>query len=495
MSIAALKLRVGILFALVLSAPASAHTTWYVDDDTCPAAGDGSAGNPFCSIHAGIDAAVSGDEVVVAPGTYPESVNLSGKAITLRSTDPADPAVVVTTVIDGTGNDYAVQCVSGEGAGTILSGFVVTGGAVAGMLIDSSSPTVNACSFAGNGDDGVHVVNNSSPTFHGCSIASNPDAGMVVDASSPTVNACFFSNNSNDGMLVNDGSPTVTGSSFIANGTLIKQNGDLRGDGIEVNGLASNATVTGCVFTTQQTGILLVGGGSATVTDSRFSGSRGGWGIDKRPGGDLTVAKCSFAEGDSGLQFATVDDTVIVTDCTFSKHEWAGIRVNLSNGGVVQLTDCTITDSGRTEFDTNFLVGGLTFSNGVRNIDATVTRCTFTNNLRSAIEVGSQQSGTLTITDCVFRNNDFPGSGSGGIRRRNDNEEVVPTITGSVFFANTPDDIDVAFTDGGGNAFGSLYPPPSLPTVAAPVLGDLDGDGDVDLLDFVQFQVAFTGPN
>jgi len=37
------------------------------------------------SIQAGITAATAGDEVVVAPGIYPESIDLLGKAITVRS--------------------------------------------------------------------------------------------------------------------------------------------------------------------------------------------------------------------------------------------------------------------------------------------------------------------------------------------------------------------------------------------------------------------------
>ena len=70
---------------------ANAQTTWHVDDDNaCP--GTGSLVNPFCSIQPGINAAVSGDKVLVAPGTYFETINFSGKSIHLRSSDGVVPA-------------------------------------------------------------------------------------------------------------------------------------------------------------------------------------------------------------------------------------------------------------------------------------------------------------------------------------------------------------------------------------------------------------------
>ena len=46
------------------------------------------------TIQAGIDAAVDGDEVVVAVGTYFENIKFLGKAITVRSSDGPEVTII-----------------------------------------------------------------------------------------------------------------------------------------------------------------------------------------------------------------------------------------------------------------------------------------------------------------------------------------------------------------------------------------------------------------
>jgi hypothetical protein len=70
------------------------------------------------TIQAGIDAAANGDTVVVAPGTYAERIDLTGKAIEVRNS--AGPA---TTTIDGGGLANVVSFKTGESRSSILRGF------------------------------------------------------------------------------------------------------------------------------------------------------------------------------------------------------------------------------------------------------------------------------------------------------------------------------------------------------------------------------------
>ena len=81
----------------------------------------------FSSIQAAIDAAVEGDTVTVAAGTYFERIDFLGKAISVVGAG-AENTVVDASSLDSTVYGGVVRFMSGEGPRSVLRGFTLTGG-------------------------------------------------------------------------------------------------------------------------------------------------------------------------------------------------------------------------------------------------------------------------------------------------------------------------------------------------------------------------------
>jgi hypothetical protein len=109
-------------------------------------------GQTYPTLQSGINAANTGDTVLVAPGTYRENINFNGKAITVTSSGGA-----AVTTIDGGGVGPAVTFATYEPRSAVLSNFTITHG---GTLTSVGTTTV----YAGPGilvsDSAPSIVNN-----------------------------------------------------------------------------------------------------------------------------------------------------------------------------------------------------------------------------------------------------------------------------------------------------------------------------------------------
>jgi hypothetical protein len=315
--------------------------TIYVDDENCPGPGSGTEADAYCSIQTAIDNAVDTDEIVVAPGTYSETINFLGKAVWLHST--GGPEV---TTIDGQGLATVVTCENGEGAATILEGFTVSGGyepiyeGGGGMLNFGSSPTVTNCIFTSN------------EAWRG--------GGMLNDqGSSPTVTSCIFTSNEADygGGMYNAYSShsTVTNCAFESNLA------PWFGGGMD-NAYGSHSTVTNCTFTSN---IGYFGGGMFNAESAP------------------TVTNCAFIENEAGFgggMYCVADSSPVVANCTFS-----GNLANIRGGGMFNwlnmnsgpsLTNCILWGDTPYEIELDESTITVSYSDvqggwtGTNNIDA-----------------------------------------------------------------------------------------------------------------------------
>src|SRR3954454_18311242 len=75
------------------------------------------------TIQGAISAAANGDTVLIAPGTYTENLNFSGKAITVTSEQGPQ-----FTIVDGGALAPVVSITNGEGRQSVLSGLTLQHG-------------------------------------------------------------------------------------------------------------------------------------------------------------------------------------------------------------------------------------------------------------------------------------------------------------------------------------------------------------------------------
>ena len=315
----------------------------------------------FETIQMAIDAASDADVILVGPGVYHETIDLLGKAITVRSEGGAD-----ATTIDGTGlGGSVVKCVSGEGADTTLDGFTITGGDAVqggGMLNIAGSPTVAGCVFQANiASDGGAMFNfDADPIVVDCRFIGNVceltgGGGVHNDASSPCIVDCVFLDNaavhafgSGGGVYSRDFSePHVQGCLFAGN------TADFNGGGMySVNG--SSATVVSCSFhgnAAKRGGGMHVDESEAEVVNCLLSenfADESGGGL-RNFIGFSTVVNCTFTGNKAvfGGGVANHGSTVGIGNTILWKDgATVGSEIHNEAGGTVKIRYCDIQDSG-----------------------------------------------------------------------------------------------------------------------------------------------------
>jgi parallel beta-helix repeat protein len=132
----------------------------------------------YATIQSAINNAGNSDVVIVASGTYQENIDFNGKSIIVRSTNPDDPNIVASTIINGSipadpNRGSVVTFKSGENNASTLSGFTITGGTGTWLPIawDLHQVYWNRCG------GGVVCYNMSAPTITK-NIFTNNSAGQ-----------------------------------------------------------------------------------------------------------------------------------------------------------------------------------------------------------------------------------------------------------------------------------------------------------------------------
>ena len=184
----------------------------------------------YTTIQEAIDAAVNGDEVVIADGTYTgtgnKNLDFSSKAITVKSENGADNCIIDC---ENSGRGFSFH--SGEDTNSVLQGLSIKNGSVVdhggGIRCQGSSPKIINCEIFNNaagGNGGGIEINESSPAISYCSIFNNDateGGGIAIIGSNPTIKNCsIVSNNASiqgGGFLIWDSDATVVNTILFDN--------------------------------------------------------------------------------------------------------------------------------------------------------------------------------------------------------------------------------------------------------------------------------------
>ena len=236
-------MKITLLSTLLLLAPNALAATIHVPGD-------------HASIPDAVMAAADGDLILVAPGTWNQTVNFRGLDITLQSTDGPEATWITPDV-----GRSCVVITSGETA--TLDGFTISGGTGmpylgslvgGGICIESSNPVITNCIITGNSADfggGMHIAL-SNPLVENClfinnTSISNGGAVRIDNESYPTFRQCQFeSNHTGD---LGGGIAYGNDSSGLHEDCIYESNtADIRGGAIYLGCSCSAANVSGSEF-------------------------------------------------------------------------------------------------------------------------------------------------------------------------------------------------------------------------------------------------------
>ena len=216
--------RITICFLAVLIANSAIAAVYYVPEE-------------YATIQSAIDACRDFDTVVIAAGRYSGSgnrnINLKGKPITVRSTDPGNSQIVNTTIIDCEGKGRGFVFYMAENADstvtglTITNGYALLGGAV--YCCSNSSPSITNCVVKNNSavfGGGIACASSKTrPHITNCNITENSalvgGGGFYLNGSSPGIKNCIISGNvAPDGGAIyshNAGNPLIVNCTITGN--------------------------------------------------------------------------------------------------------------------------------------------------------------------------------------------------------------------------------------------------------------------------------------
>ncbi len=363
----------------------------------------------FLTIQSAIDAAVEGDEVLVAPGYYFERIDLKGKSIRVHSSEGAEQTFLTPNGVAGS----IVTCVTGETSSTLIEGFTIYGANGAGIAIVSASPVFKGCRInqnynSGSNGGGVSFTGTGgTPRFENCNFFGNRAIGreggavaaMATGGSMEFLGCVFALNESTGsfgGAVYSNGTALALAGCTLSSNAVTASTGDRQGGAIYAIGAL---TASDCLFTSNG---VTIGPAGCNTGDKH---ARGG---AVSASGATELINCVFQNNKSETPDGAVSNCCGI-GCGFNvSRSWGG-ALFLFGTAPVRVTACDFLANTAT------IIGGVN-SRECRGgaavvaggCDPVFTACSFSGNNASTTGYGA--GGTLwfdtgsfgSLSDCVI---------------------------------------------------------------------------------------------
>jgi len=406
----------------------------------------------YDTIQAAIDAAVDGDEVVVADGIYVGDDNrdlLINRDIIIRSENGPDRCI-----IDCNGTKSEHHWGFGNNKNCTIAGFTIINGYTeegSAIRCGSGSPTVINCVLSDNFAErrgGAVYCHNTNLTAINCTITGNSaecGGGIYSEYSNLNIKNCTIKDN----LATGDREFLGGGGIHCANSSVTIINSH-----IEQNSASSGGGIYCCSYSSLIVNNCTIGGNLAKAEGSWGKDSSHGGGICCRENSNLVIIGSTISDniakvGDGaggGIYFygsdskLTIDNTIITGNTVKGGYssKGGGIFYDMDSwsSDVSIITNCTINSNlAEIEKDEDRSYGGGIYFRQGRPI---IAKCKISNN--SATEgcgITCEQSSTI-IAGCIISGNfslDGNKYSGGGIQCKNSNTSVCNcTIVGNSLF-------------------------------------------------------------